>query len=108
MKILIIMRFFLIISLLLLFNLNSFSQKRKLDDDTKRTMSYVMIAGGVSLSIGSVTTPIEWSRDSNGLSYNKPLYENPAHFAGLLSGVGISVGGLFTMLSTQSRNKRRK
>ena len=98
----------LLILFLILFSFNSFGQKNKLDDDTKRTMSYVMIGSGVSLSIGSVTTPLEWGRDSNGLSYTKPIYENPAHFTGILSGVGISVGGLFTMLSTQNKGKRRK
>ena len=93
---------------MILFSFNSFGQKNKLDDDTKRTMSYVMIASGVSLSIASVTTPLEWGRDANGLSYTKPIHQNPAHFAGLISGIGISVGGLFTMLSTQNKGKRRR
>jgi len=98
----------LLILFLILFSFNSFAQKNKLDDDTKRTMSYVMIGSGVSLSIASVTTPLEWGRDANGLSYTKPIHQNPAHFAGLISGIGISVGGLFTMITTKGEGKRRK
>jgi hypothetical protein len=98
----------IILLLLILISHNSFSQKRTyIDSDTKRNMSYIMIGSGVSLSIISVSTPLEWSRDSNGMSYTKPFHENPAHFAGLLSGVGVSVGGIFTMITNKGNGKRK-
>lgn len=91
---------FLILSLI---SFNSYSQV-----DSRRVTGYIMLGGGVSLSTASALTPLEWSRDSNGLGYTKPLHENPAHLAGLISGVGVSFGGVITLMTSGKSGKPRR
>jgi hypothetical protein len=98
-----------LIILLSAISFNSLSQnKNYIDNSNRKTLSYIMIGSGVSLSVASATTPLEWSRDSNGLSYTKPLHENPAHFAGLLSGIGVSFGGVLTLIANKDNSKRKR
>jgi len=86
-----IMRIFLILVLSLI-SFNSFSQ------NDRKNLGYIMLGGGVSLSTASALTPLEWTRDSNGIGYTKPLHENPAHLAGLISGVSREEESNFTKM----------
>lgn len=95
------MKIFLILVLSLI-SFNSFSQ------NDRKNLGYIILGGGVSLSTASVLTPLEWTRDSNGLGYTKPLHENPAHLAGLISGVGVSFGGVITLMSSSKSGKPRR
>jgi len=89
--------------LLILSFFESTAQNANLSYDDKKTMSIIMIGGGVSLTLASSLTTLEWTRGANGIGYTKPFYENPAHFAGTLTGISVSFAGVFTLLSTSKK-----
>jgi len=86
---------------------NSFAQKIRLDDSDRRNISFAMLGGGVTMTVISVTTPLEWGRDVNNRAFTQPFHQNPAHMMGLISGVGISAGGVITLLANSGKRKRR-
>jgi len=73
----------------------------------RQTLGWSLFAGGASISIISATTPLEWSRDPGMRYYQRPFHQNPAHMAGLISGVGVSAGGILTLITSRKSGKRR-
>ena len=84
--------------------LNGQAQKR--DRDDLKTMSYLMTAGGVALTVGAAATPGELSR-VDGRWTPSPIYEQSARFGGIVAGCAITLSGGLTMLATMERGGRR-
>jgi hypothetical protein len=85
--------------------LNGQAQKR--DRDDLKTMSYIMTAGGVALTIGAAATPGELSR-VDGRWSPSPIYQQSARFGGLVAGCAVTLSGSLTMLATMEKRGRRR
>ncbi len=85
--------------------LNGQAQKR--DRDDLKTMSYIMTAGGVALTIGAAATPGELSR-VDGRWRPSPIYQQSARFGGLVAGCAVTLSGGLTMLATMEKRGRRR
>jgi hypothetical protein len=85
--------------------LNGQAQKR--DRDDLKTMSYIMTAGGVALTIGAAATPGELSR-VDGRWSPSPIYQQSARFGGLVAGCAVTLSGGLTMLATMEKRGRRR
>ena len=82
-------------------------QAQKRDRDDLKTMSYIMTAGGVALTIGAAATPGELSR-VDGRWGPSPIYQQSARFGGLVAGCAVTLSGGLTMLATMEKRGRRK
>ncbi len=91
--------------LALILALNGQAQKR--DRDDLKTMSYIMTAGGVALTIGAAATPGELSR-VDGRWSPSPIYQQSARFGGLVAGCAVTLSGGLTMLATMEKRGRRR
>jgi hypothetical protein len=101
------MKKLLLISLMCISTLTHAQKKFKQQDDAKN-LGWIVTTGGVALTIGAAFTPNELSR-VNGRWEPTPLYNEPARFAGVITGCAVTASGLITMLATmEPKNKRRR
>jgi hypothetical protein len=82
-------------------------QAQKRDRDDLKTMSYIMTAGGVALTIGAAATPGELSR-VDGRWSPSPIYQQSARFGGLVAGCAVTLSGGLTILATMEKRGRRR
>ena len=95
----------LLITLMLCTALSGHAQKR--DRNDLKTMSYIMTAGGVALTVGAAVTPGELSR-IDGRWRPSPIYQQSARFGGLVAGCAVTLSGGLTMLATMEKRGRRR
>jgi len=82
-------------------------QAQKRDRNDLKTMSYIMTAGGVALTVGAAVTPGELSR-VDGRWRPSPIYQQSARFGGLVAGCAVTLSGGLTMLATMEKRGRRR
>jgi len=83
-------------------------QKKFKQQDDRQHLGWIITVGGVALTVGAAFTPNELSR-VNGRWEPTSLYNEPARFAGVITGCTVTASGLITMLVTmEPKNKRRR
>ena len=74
-----------------------FSLKAQQVEMTFREVSPYIIVAGVSITVAAFVTPMEYTVDYHSRSSvyeSTPIYNQTARFAGIVSGVGITVTGI--------------
>ena len=97
---------------IMLLSLTSYSQYKKMDNPIMPGL--ILSLGGTSITVGAFLTPNEYTwvgtrnvqnqSNSNSGSWEvTPLYEQSAKFAGVCTGLTLTVTGLITLATTKKR-----
>ena len=97
----------LVLALAIAISMPSYAQKKFRQQDDRQHLGWIVTVGGVALTVGAAFTPNELSR-VNGRWEPTPLYNEPARFAGVITGCTVTASGVITMLATiEPKNKRK-